>query len=215
MKGSAPPGCGAIFPKNLQAATGAGVFAYSRAGYGASTPGDAAAPARLHARRGARRAAETSRRHRLSPRAAGRPFRRRVDRGDLCRRRAGSPHPRAGADRAAFHRRGYFGEVDRRDQDRLRDHRSAGEARALAPAMSTTRSTAGTAPGSTRNFATGIFRNTSPISACRSRSCRAPTTSMGRCARSRSRRKNAIVRSTSRSSPVPGIRRIARRRRRR
>ena len=38
MKGSAPPGCGATFPKNLQAATGAGVFAYSRAGYGASTP---------------------------------------------------------------------------------------------------------------------------------------------------------------------------------
>ena len=32
--------------------------------------------------------------------------------------------------------------------------------------MSTTPSTAGTAPGSTRNFATGISRNISPISAC-------------------------------------------------
>ena len=45
----------------MQAATGAGVFVYSRAGYGASTPGEAAAAARLHAHRGARRVAEAAR----------------------------------------------------------------------------------------------------------------------------------------------------------
>ena len=38
MKALDRPGCGATFPEKLQAATGAGVFVYSRAGYGASTP---------------------------------------------------------------------------------------------------------------------------------------------------------------------------------
>ena len=38
MKGWARPRCGAIFPKSWPEATGAGVFAYSRAGYGRSTP---------------------------------------------------------------------------------------------------------------------------------------------------------------------------------
>ena len=37
------------FPEKLSAATGAGVFVYSRAGYGKSSPGDAAAAAHLHA----------------------------------------------------------------------------------------------------------------------------------------------------------------------
>ena len=37
-KASAASGCGAIFPTNLQPATGAGVFVYSRAGYGKSIP---------------------------------------------------------------------------------------------------------------------------------------------------------------------------------
>ena len=101
------------FPDRLQAATGAGVFVYSRAGYGASIAGQAAASARLHACRGARRAAEAARHNRLSPRAARRAFGWRVDRGDLCRRRAGSSRARDRADRAAFHRRGYFGSPDR------------------------------------------------------------------------------------------------------
>ena len=38
MKDSAPPACGAIFRKSLSAATGCGVFAWSRVGYGNSTP---------------------------------------------------------------------------------------------------------------------------------------------------------------------------------
>ena len=37
------------FPDRLQEATGCGVFVYSRAGYGQSSAGDAAAPAHLYA----------------------------------------------------------------------------------------------------------------------------------------------------------------------
>ena len=51
-------GCVALwrdFPQKLAAATGFGVFAYSRAGYGQSDHGRAAAPARLHDARGASR----------------------------------------------------------------------------------------------------------------------------------------------------------------
>ena len=40
------------FPNKLAEATGCGVFAYSRAGYGASSAGRAAAAAGLHASRG-------------------------------------------------------------------------------------------------------------------------------------------------------------------
>ena len=53
-------GCVALwrdFPQKLAAATGFGVFAYSRAGYGQSDTGRVAAPARLHDARGARDAA--------------------------------------------------------------------------------------------------------------------------------------------------------------
>ena len=74
------------FPDKLQAATGAGVFVYSRAGYGASTQVTLPRPLDYMHDRGARGAAETARCDRLSPRAVARPFRRRLDRGDLCRR---------------------------------------------------------------------------------------------------------------------------------
>ena len=49
-------GCVALwrdFPAELAAATGHGVFAYSRAGYGGSEPPPSAPPARLHEPRGA------------------------------------------------------------------------------------------------------------------------------------------------------------------
>jgi len=104
------------FPDQLQAATGAGVFGVFARRLWRFQPGRVAASARLHADRGARGAAEAARDHRLSPRAAGRPLRWRVDRGDLCRRLRGSPHRRAGADRAAFRGGGYFGGLDRGDQ---------------------------------------------------------------------------------------------------
>jgi Predicted hydrolases or acyltransferases (alpha/beta hydrolase superfamily) len=54
--------------------------------------------------------------------------------------------------------------------------------------------TAGTTPGSIRNSAIGISRNISLISACRSRSFRARTISMAPTCRSRSRKRNAIAR---------------------
>ena len=93
------------FPQKLAEKTGAGVFVYSRAGYGKSSTDHAAAPARLHAARGDRRAAEAARRDRLPARHAARPQRRRVDRRALRRQRAGSPRARARADGAAFLRR--------------------------------------------------------------------------------------------------------------
>ena len=163
-----------------------GVFAYSRAGYGASTPVKLPRPLDyMHVE-----ALECCRS--CSTRSA---FARGMllghsDGASIAAIYAGAhqDHRVRGrrADRAAFHRRGYFGGVDRRRSSRpMRPPISRQNWRA-GTAMSTTRFTAGTAPGSTRNSATGISRNTSPISACRSRSCRARTTNMGRCARSRS-----------------------------
>ena len=68
------------FPDRLAAATGAGVFVYSRAGYGQLEPGAPAAAADFHASGGARGAAAPARHHRFSPRSPGRPQRRRLDR---------------------------------------------------------------------------------------------------------------------------------------
>ena len=157
--------------------------------------GKTAAAARLHAHRGARRAAESC--STRSAFAAGCwsaiPTAPRSRRSMPARIRIIAC--RARADRAAFHRRGYFGGLDRRDQDGLRDHAISRQSWRAGTRTSTTPSTAGTAPGSIRNSATGIFRNISPISASPSRSCRVWMTNMGRCVRSRSRRKSAIVRS--------------------
>ena len=97
------------FPEQLAAATGAGVFVYSRAGYGKSSPGQAAARDQLHGRGSARRAAARACGHRLSARHSVRPQRRRLDRGDLCRQHAGSSGARPGADGAAFLHRGRWG----------------------------------------------------------------------------------------------------------
>ena len=75
------------FPEKLQAATGAGVFVYSRAGYGASTPVKLPRPLdymHVEALDVLPKLLDTDR---LSPRPAARTFRRRLDRGDLCRLR--------------------------------------------------------------------------------------------------------------------------------
>ena len=61
------------FPEKLSAATGAGVFVYSRAGYGKSSPGRAAAAAFIYARRGARDAPAPARCDRFPARAADWP----------------------------------------------------------------------------------------------------------------------------------------------
>ena len=109
------------FPDRLQAATGAGVFVYSRAGYGASTPVTLPRPLDyMHIE-----ALE------MLPKlldAIG--FRRGLlvghsDGASIAAIYAGGvqDHRVRGRrdDRAAFHRRGYFGDLDRGDQEGLRD----------------------------------------------------------------------------------------------
>ena len=109
MRASARPALWGDFPDKLQAATGAGVFVYSRAGYGASSPVTLPRPLdymhvealevlpKLLDAIGFRRG------------RAARPFRRRLDRGDLCRRLQDHRVRGRGDDRAAFRGRGYFG----------------------------------------------------------------------------------------------------------
>ena len=106
------------FPEKLQAATGAGVFAYSRAGYGASTPVKLPRPIDyMHVE-----ALDV-----LPKLLDAIGFRRGLlvghsDGASIAAIYAGSIRIiacRARADRAAFHRRGHFGDIDRRDQDGL------------------------------------------------------------------------------------------------
>ena len=182
------------FPDKLQAATVAGVFAYSRAGYGASTPVKLPRPLDyMHIE-----ALEV-----LPKLLDAIGFRRGLlvghsDGASIAAIYAGShqDHRVQGIALIAPHfivedisvasiaeiKKGY-------ETTELRQSWRAGTR------TSTTRFTAGTAPGSIRNSATGISPNTSPISACRWRSCRAWTISMERCGRSRSRRRNATARS--------------------
>ena len=74
------------FPDGLQAATGAGVFVYSRAGYGASTPVTLPRPLDYMSIEALDVLPVLLDEDRLSPRAPARPFRRRLDCGDLRRR---------------------------------------------------------------------------------------------------------------------------------
>ena len=117
-RASARVGLWGDFPEKLQAATGAGVLVYSRAGYGASTPAKLPRPLDyMHIE-----ALEV-----LPKLLDAIGFRRGIlvghsDGASIAAIYAGShqDHRVAGRgdDRAAFHRRGYFGELDRRDQDR-------------------------------------------------------------------------------------------------
>ena len=75
-EGLASAGLWGDFPQRLAAATGTGVFAYSRAGYGASSPVKLPRPLDYMQIEALRDAAESSRCHRLSPRRPARPFRR-------------------------------------------------------------------------------------------------------------------------------------------
>ena len=121
------------FPDKLAAATGVAVFAYSRAGYGASSPVALPRPLTYMHDEAATVLPAAARRDRLSPRTAARPFRRRLDRGDLCGQHAGPSRARARADRAALHRRG-----------RLLSRRSATPRRPTRAATSKPGSRAGT-----------------------------------------------------------------------
>src|SRR6516164_3975615 len=117
------------FPDRLQAATGAGVFVYSRAGYGASSP--VPLPRPLDYMRV--EALEV-----LPKLLATIGFRRGVllghsDGASIAAIYAGGIQDhRVRADRATFRGRGHFRCLDRRNQDGLREHRSQGKARALA-----------------------------------------------------------------------------------
>ena len=183
------------FPEKLQAATGAGVFVYSRAGYGASTPVKLPRPLDyMHVE-----ALD------VLPDLLDRiGFRR----GLLLGHSDGASIVAIYAGGVADHRvRGvamiapHF-IVEDISVTSIEEIKKAYETTELkceacsaGTAMSTTPSTAGTVPGSTRSFAAGISPNTSPISAYRLRSCRAPMINMGQSARSRSPGKSAIVRS--------------------
>ena len=101
------------FPGQLAAATGAGVFVYSRAGYGRSSPVKLPRPLTFMHEEALRRAAARARCDRLPPRHSARPQRRRLDRGDLCRQRAGPSRARPRADGAAFLHRGHGHRRDR------------------------------------------------------------------------------------------------------
>ena len=181
------------FPEKLQAATSAGVLVYSRAGYGASTPFRLPRPLdymHIEAREVLPKLLD----------ATG--FRRGIlvghsDGASIAAIYAGShqDHRVQGLALIAPHfivediSVRSIAEIKRAYQFRG----PQGQTFALASGMSTTPSTGGTTPGSTQSFVPGIFRNTSPIFACRLRSCRGPTISMGRSDRSRLCRKSAIV----------------------
>ncbi len=121
------------FPERLQKATGCGVFVYSRAGYGQSSSVKLPRPlSYMHdeAREILPKLLDSIGFRRGLP---GRPQRRRLDRGHLCRQSSGSPHRRSCPDRAAFFHRGSIRPCgDRRNGPGLRVRRPARKARALA-----------------------------------------------------------------------------------
>ena len=156
------------FPDKLQKATGCGVFVYSRAGYGQSSPVALPRPLsymhdeardvlpKLLDAIGFRRGLLVGHSDGASIAAiyAGTP--------------SGSPRRRPGADRAAFLYRGSRHRLHRRSPQGLRDRRPALRGWRAGMPTSTTPSRAGTAPGSTPNSANGTSPSRSPISACRS-----------------------------------------------
>ena len=155
------------FPGQAAAATGCGVFVYSRAGYGQSSPVTLPRPLSYMHDEARDDAAEAARRHRLQ-------------RGLLIGHSDGASIAAIYAGSAQDHRVGglvliaphFFTEDARHRLDRRGARRPTRPAicargwRAGMP-MSTTPSRAGTAPGSIRISANGISPNSSPISACR------------------------------------------------
>ena len=163
------------FPDRLQAATGAGVLAYSRAGYGASTAVTLPRPLDyMHVE-----ALE------VLPELLDRiGFRRGLllghsDGASIAAIYAGGmqDHRVQGVAMIAPH---FVVEeiglaCDRRDPDRLRDRRAQGKTRALAWRCRQCVLRLERRLARPRISRAGISRNSSPISACRWRSCRAPT----------------------------------------
>ena len=201
------------FPDKLAAATGAGVFVYSRAGYGHSSPSQLPRPVSLHARGGARRAAARARRHRFPARAPGRPQRRRIDRRDLCRQHPGPSRARARADGAAFLHRGHGHRRDRARQGAFEQ----GNLRAKLARLHADPDNAFHSwcdPWLDPDSAMGLERRARPYPradpdrAGRGRPIRHRAADRGGA------RRNAIARSRSRCCRIRATRRTARRRRR-
>ena len=146
-KGWAASACGAISRTSLRPRPAAACSSIRASGYGQSSP--AKLPRTLDFMHDEARetSAAPARRHRLPAGPAGRPQRRRVDRRDLRRQRAGSSRARAGADGAAFHRRGRDDHVDRGDPQGLRHHRSARSASSAGTPTPTPRCAAGPMSG--------------------------------------------------------------------
>ena len=181
------------FPDRLAAATGAGVFAYSRAGYGASSPATLPRPL-TYMRDEALQV--------LPPLLDAIGFRRGLllghsDGASIATIYAGGvqDHRVRGLILIAPH---FIVEDVSLASPRPRPPTRTAISARVSPAgtdMSTSRSAAGTTPGSTPASAPGTFPTRSPMSGCRSRSCRARAMSTARSARSRSRRRSATARS--------------------
>ncbi len=183
------------FAEKLSAATGCGVFVYSRAGYGQSSPVKLPRPLTyMHDE-----ARET-----LPALLDSIGFKRGLlighsDGASIAAIYAGShqDHRVGGLVLIAPH---FFTEdsgiasiVEARKAYETGDLRQRGSRAGMR--TSTTPSRAGTAPGSIPISANGISPNSSPISACRCSSCRARTTNTARSSRSNALSKNAIARS--------------------
>ena len=183
------------FPSSLQAATGAGVFVYSRAGYGASTPVKLPRPIDyMH----------TEALDVLPKLLDAIGFRRGLlvghsDGASIAAIYAGShqDHRVQGIAMIAPH----FIVEDisvasiAKIKTAYETHGAEGKTGALAQGRRQRLLWLERRLARPRHSATGIFPNISPISACPWRSCRVWMMNMGRCGRSRSRRKSAIVRS--------------------
>jgi len=193
------------FPEKLQAATGAGVFVYSRAGYGNSSPVKLPRPLNfmdIEALDVLPKVLDAIgfRRGLLLGHSDGASIATIYAGGVQDHRVRGlmliAPHfvvEDFGLDSIAKTKQNYEAAISNRGSR-------------AGTRMSTTPSAAGTTSGSIRNSATGIFPMRWLMCACPSKSSRVPAISTARCAISRSRRPNAIARSRPRSFLAQGIR---------
>ena len=128
-------GCLALwrdFPARVAAATGWGVFAYSRAGYGRSDPVALPRPLDYMTREARSSLPAALDAIGIEARHPARTQRRRLDRGDLRRRTRGRTCQRPRPDRAACLHRGAGPRLDCGGAPRLRNRRPAREARQIS-----------------------------------------------------------------------------------
>ena len=205
-------GCVALwrdFPARLAAATGWGVFAWSRQGYGRSDPCPLPRPLDYMSDEALRVLPEVLDGDRLSARRPARPQRRRLDRRDLRRQRRGPPRARPRADGAALLHRAVRPRRDRGGQGSLEQRRPARapgqlprRCRLRVPRLERRLARPGLR-GLEHHRAAGLHPRPGPGDPGRGGSVRhaAP--------RSRRSRTSFTARSTSRCSPTAGTRPIS------